>query len=189
MLLETLRCENGFPLHLSYHQKRLEAALHTLNIQQTYDLHRLIFPPKLGTYRCRFLYDAKGYSIEFHPYTPKKITSLKLINADTLKYAVKYSDRSALNLLFEQRESCDDILIIQNGFLTDTTIANVALEIEGRWFTPQTPLLAGTTRARLLQEGFLTPAPLRVSDIAKATKVGIMNAMVGFIEVENGIIS
>lgn len=189
MLLETLRCENGSPIHLSYHQERLEATLHTLNIQKTYDLHTLIFPPKLGIYRCRFLYNAEGYSIEFHPYIPKKITSLKLLFADDIEYAIKYSDRKALERLFEQREMCDDVLIVKNGFLTDTTIANIALEIEGKWFTPQTPLLAGTTRARLLKEGFLTPAPLSVSDIAKATKVGVMNVMVGFIEVENGIIS
>jgi 4-amino-4-deoxychorismate lyase len=189
MLLETLRCEEGKALHLSYHQERLNDSLHTLNIKKTYDLHALIFPPKLGTYRCRFLYDADSYTVEFHPYTPKIITSLKLLASNTLEYPLKYADRGALNLLFEQRETCDDVLIVKDGFLTDTTIANIALLIDGQWLTPESPLLEGTTRARLINEGFLIPAPLTPKDIARATKVALMNAMVGFIEVENGIIS
>ncbi|HEX5330706.1 aminotransferase class IV, partial [Sulfuricurvum sp.] len=73
--------------------------------------------------------------------------------------------------------------------LRDTTIANIALLIEGRWFTPESPLLEGTTRARLIEEGFLTAASLTPKDIEKATKIALMNAMVGFVEVENGIIS
>jgi 4-amino-4-deoxychorismate lyase len=55
--------------------------------------------------------------------------------------------------------------------------------------TPSTPLLEGTTRARLLDEGFLSAACLTPKDIQKADKIAIMNAMVGFVEVENGIIS
>lgn len=189
MFLETLRCENGLPLHLPYHQERLERTLHALQIKKAYDLQTLIFPPKLGTYRCRFLYDALGYTIEFHPYTPQKITSIKCITSDTIEYPFKYSNREALNLLFEQRNGCDEILIIKNHCLTDTSIANIALHLEGKWLTPDIPLLMGTTRARLIDEGLLIPAKLDMKDLAKASKIAIMNAMMGFIEVENGIIS
>jgi len=188
MLLETIRCEHNEAKHLSYHQKRLELACQALGITKRYDLNALITPPDEKLYRCRFLYDHEGYSIEFHPYSPKKIDSLKLITCDTLEYPLKYADREVLNALFELREECDDVLIVKNGCLSDTTIANVALQIDGVWLTPDKPLLKGTTRARLMAEKFLTPAPLSPSDIAKATKIAIMNAMVGFIEVENGII-
>ena len=189
MLLETIRCENGSPLHLSYHQKRLERTLKTLQIIKHYDLDAIITPPSCGIFRCRFLYDSKGYTIEFHPYTPKKTTSLKLLTCDTLEYPLKYSAREQLNTLFEQRESCDDVLIVKNNYLRDTTIANIALFIDGKWLTPTSPLLEGTTRERLLDEEFLTPASLMIEDIARASKVAIMNAMIGFIEVENGIIA
>jgi 4-amino-4-deoxychorismate lyase len=188
MLLETIRCENGVALYLPYHQLRLDQSLRTLSTTQTYDLQSLIVPPMNGVYRCRFLYNTAEFTIEFHPYIPRSITSLKLIHDNTIAYPLKYSNREALNILYEQRGECDDILIVKNGLLTDTTIANIALQIEGKWFTPDTPLLMGTTRARLIEEGFLTPAPLRPEDIAKATKVALINAMVGFIEVENGII-
>lgn len=189
MLLETLRCENGAVFHLSYHQARLEQSLKCIHSLKQYDLKSLIHPPAEGTYRCRFLYDDTGYRVEFHPYKPRIITSLKLIYNDTIEYPLKDSNREALNTLFEQRGECDDIIIVKNGLLTDTTIANIALLIEGRWLTPQIPLLEGTTRARLLDEGFLTPTLLYPEDITKATKVAIFNAMVDFLEVESGIIS
>lgn len=189
MLLETIRCEHNEAKYLSYHQERMEQVCQALGITKQYDLHTLITPPDEKLYRCRFLYDQEGYSIEFHPYTPKKTSSLKLITCDNLVYPYKYADREALNALFELRGECNDVLIVKNGFLSDTTIANVALKIKDVWLTPDTPLLRGTTRARLIDEGFLTPAPLKPSDIAKATKIALMNAMVGFIEVENGIIS
>jgi 4-amino-4-deoxychorismate lyase len=189
MLLETLRCENALLLHCSYHQERLEKSLRSLSIDTHYDLKTLISPPKSGIYRCRFLYDADRYTVEFIPYIPKTISSLKLVTADTLEYPLKYSDREALNALLDQRNGCDDVLIVKNGFITDTTVANVALQIEGKWFTPDRPLLNGTTRARLIDNGFLTPRPLTENDIAKASKIAIMNAMIGFTEVENGIIA
>lgn len=188
MLLETIRCEYKEAKHLSYHQKRLEESRQMLGITKRYDLHTLITPPDEKLYRCRFLYDKQGYSIEFHPYSPKKISSLKLITCDSLEYPFKYADREVLNTLFELRGECDDVLIVKNGYLSDTTIANIALQIDGVWLTPDAPLLRGTTRARLIDEGFLIPSPLKPSDIAKATKIALMNAMMGFIEVENGII-
>lgn len=189
MLLETIRCEEGSPVNLAYHQKRLDETLLALGIVRTYDLRSLISPPDRGLYRCRFLYNAEECRIEFHPYSPRLVSSLKLLHANTLEYSFKYADRAALDTLFSHRGGCDDVLIVKNGFITDTTIANVALFIEGKWLTPVEPLLRGTARARLIDSGFLIPAPLTPKDIAKASKAALMNAMMGFVEVENGIIT
>lgn len=189
MLLETIRCESGEAHHLPYHQQRMKRSLQTLGYRTYYDLNALISPPDNALYRCRFLYDQNGYEIEYHPYTPKKISSLRLIHADDLEYPLKFADRDALTALHENRGECDDVLIVKNGLITDTTIANIALYLDGKWLTPATPILEGTTRARLIEQGLLMRAYLTSSDCTKATKVAIMNAMVGFVEVDNGIIS
>jgi len=189
MFLETLRAENGQIKYLSYHQARVNRSLQELDASIHYNLASLITPPDEGVYRCRFLYSDEGYETTFHPYTPRSISSLKMLHADTLDYHLKYSNRKALDDLFSLRGECDDVLIVKNGFITDTTIANIALFIDDQWLTPDTPLLEGTTRARLIEEGFLIPAPLHTADIAKATKIALMNAMIGFIEVGNGIIA
>lgn len=187
-LLETIRCEGGIAHHLTYHQHRLNASFDTLGISKKYTLSDLITPPDDALYRCRFLYDESHYTVEYHPYSPKKITSLRLIHANTIDYSLKYADRNVLEKLFDTRDGCDDILIVKNGYLTDTTIANISLFIDNQWVTPESPLLAGTTRSRLIDEGKIIPARLSVFDARKASKIALMNAMTGFVEIENAII-
>lgn len=188
LFLETILCDHGIAHNLFYHQKRLNTTLQKFNIKTNYTLSKLILPPDQALYRCRFLYNDSSYTIEYHPYIPKQITSLRLIHDNTLDYSSKYSDRNALNKLFDARDGCDDILIVKNGYLTDTTTANIALYINNQWLTPITPLLEGTTRSRLIDEGKIVPSPLGVSDLLKAQKIALMNAMIGFIEIENGTI-
>jgi len=187
-LLETLRCEGGRVHYLPYHQQRLNRSLQAVGAMTIYNLSTLITPPDNALYRCRFLYTPTSFSIEFHPYTPKKISTLRIVCDDTLNYSLKYAQRDALNLLFDQRKGADDVLIVQNNYLTDTTIANIALYLDHQWLTPQAPLLEGTTRARLIDEGKITTAHLSVSDASQATKIALMNAMMGWVEMENGII-
>lgn len=127
--------------------------------------------------------------IEFIPYAVRSVRSLKLIEDDTIDYRYKYADRTALESIYGLREECDDVLIVQHGWLRDTSIANVALYIGGRWLTPNTPLLEGTTRKRLIETGTIFPADLHVNDLKRADKIAVMNAMTGLVEVENGIIA
>lgn len=189
MIFETIRCIDGVAQNLVYHQARLDHALQTLGADEKIDLVSSITPPEKGLFRCRFVWNPLNISIEFIPYTPRSISSLTLVYDDTIEYPLKYSDREHLNTLFELRGEGDDVLIVKNSLLSDTTIANIALKIDGQWYTPESPLLEGTTRARLLDEGLLLTAPLTPSDLAKASSIAIMNAMIGFLEVENGIIS
>ena len=44
---------------------------------------------------------------------------------------------------------------MKQGLLTDTSIANIALSDGTHWYTPAHPLLKGTKRAALLEEGIL----------------------------------
>jgi 4-amino-4-deoxychorismate lyase len=105
---------------------------------------------------------------------------LKLIEHNSLEYSKKYVNREPLERLYAQREECDDILIVQNGYIKDTTIANVAF-FDGRdWLTPSEPLLNGTTRERLLQEGFLKTEDIRVDALKRFQKMALMNAMIDF---------
>lgn len=188
MFLETILCRGGEAHHLPYHQRRLDSTLHAFGFSRHYHLARLITPPQTGIYRCRFLYDGSDFTIEYHPYLPKPVSSLRAVIADTIDYPFKTTDRAPLEALYRLREGCDDVVIVRNGLLSDTTIANIALFDGDRWLTPEKPLLEGTTRGRLIEEGILFPAPLRLDDIAAARKIAVMNALIGFVEVENGII-
>ena len=97
-----------------------------------------------------------------------------------ISYEHKYLDRTALETLLADAKGCDEILITREGLLKDTSIANIALRQRGVWYTPATPLLPGTTRARLLREGRLIPREIHTDDLAQYDGFALMNAMIGF---------
>ncbi len=188
ILLETLCVKEGQLQHLSFHQKRLEHALKQLQFNVHYDLKELLSPPNAPLLRCRVLYSERSFEVSYHTYEKKQIQTLQLIEADTLDYALKYADRDALNRLAQKKKSADDILIVQNDLITDTSIANIAFYDGSQWITPQKALLKGTTRTRLLAEKRLVEAEISVDDIKHFEQFALMNAMIGFEPVKNGII-
>jgi 4-amino-4-deoxychorismate lyase len=188
-LLETIRIQDGQAVHLAYHQQRVDQSLKQLGFNARYDLASLIKVPDDALYRCRIVYDAASLEIEFIPYRKRAVRTLQLVQADALDYALKYADRSALDRLFAQRGTADDILIVQGEQITDTSIANIAFFDGQRWVTPGKPLLKGTTRARLLDEKMIFESEIRLNDLAKFTRFALLNAMIGFEEIKSGIIA
>jgi len=175
--LETIRVFDGVAQHLEYHQERVDNTLETKNI---HILSELIKAPSLDLYRCRIVYDRESISIEYLPYVKRDIRTLKLLRSDSLSYDKKYENREELLELFARKEQCDDILIVKNNCITDTSIANIALFNGVRWYTPKTPLLKGTTRARLLAEGKITEVDIPVERLKSFKKIALMNAMINF---------
>jgi 4-amino-4-deoxychorismate lyase len=183
-LLETIKCLDGEVYHLAYHQDRVNRSRKTLGFDTSLTLE--ITPPKKGLFRCRVVYEEKIEKIEYLPYTAKKIKRFKLVTSE-LEYALKYEDRTALNNLHD--ESADEIIIIKNGLVTDTSIANICFYNGEVWLTPKTPLLKGTTRQRLLDENKIQEADIHVDKIGSYKKLALMNAMLDFKIIENAIIS
>lgn len=187
-LLETIKIVDGKALHLPYHQQRVENSLKTLNISKKISLKEHLSPPQNGTYRCRVLYRESILKLEYFPYAYSAINSLKLVYCDTIEYELKYENRDKLDALFALRENCDDILIVKKSLLRDTSKANLAFYDGSKWFTPSAPLLHGTTRARLLHEKKIFEKALHVSDISQFSKVAVLNALVDFCVLKDGII-
>ena len=179
--LETIKILDGKIYHLEYHQQRYESVLRSYGVKESKELRDYIDAPKRGLYRCRIVYSCDAIvEVSYHPYKKRNIEHLKLIEHNSLEYSKKYVNREPLERLYAQREECDDILIVQNGYIKDTTIANVAF-FDGRdWLTPSEPLLYGTTRERLLQEGFLKTEDIRVDSLKRFHKIALMNAMIDF---------
>jgi len=178
--LETIKAIDGELKHLEYHQKRYEGVLNSLGIKKVYNLKELLDPPQKGLYRCRVIYTTEDVEVEYIPYQKRQIHKLKLVESDTIEYSKKYADRRELDSLFLLKGEGDEILIIKDGFVSDTSIANIAFHDGEYWFTPKTPLLQGTTRARLLEEGRIFEKDIRVEDIYTYKKIALMNAMIDF---------
>lgn len=182
--LETIRAVDGEVFHISFHQERYESVLKKFSVQDVKNLEKFIKPPEIGLYRCRLTYDLSKaphkIDVTYHEYKKRDISSLKLVYDDEIEYALKSTCRDGLNALYAQRGECDDVLIVKNSLLTDTTIANIAFYDSNRWVTPALPLLKGTTRERLLRSGQIFEADIAVKDLKKFSKIALMNAMVDF---------
>ncbi len=180
LLLETIKIEDGEVFNLPYHQARCDKSRKSLFAStDRLDLDSLIEAPSKGLYRCRILYDEVMHSIDYIPYIPKEIYQLKIIASD-ITYDYKYANREELNILLQKQKGIDEIIIEKEGYLTDTTIANIAFYDGVQWVTPAQPLLEGTMRAKLLDEGFLYKKEIQKKDLKNYTHVALMNAMIGF---------
>lgn len=182
--IETIKLQGNRLHNLSYHHARANQARHELlGLSDTLDLAQAVSMPAKsgrGVYKCRITFSDTVHAVDITPYRRKQIKSLRLIDGGDIDYRYKYADRSAINLLFDQRGTCDDILIIKDGFITDTSYANVAFFDGSNWYTPSTPLLKGTKRQQLLDEGVIREAVIRQSDLSLFRECVVFNAMMDF---------
>lgn len=180
LLLETIKIEEGEVFNLPYHQARFNTSRNELfEVRDVLELSSIIEAPQKGLYRCRILYDQEIQSIEYIPYTAKNIKKLKIVTSD-ITYNYKYANREALNTLLEKASGFDEIIIEKEGYLTDTTISNIAFYDGDKWLTPTQPLLCGTMRAKLLDEGFLHKKKIKKDDLKNYSQIALMNSMIGF---------
>lgn len=133
--------------------------------------------PENGLYKIRILYGEKVHQLEIQPYQIKSVKTLRLIAAEKIRYSKKYADRSGINELVSLKGDCDDILMTQHGFITDTSYANVALFDGTDWYTPAAPMLRGTRRASLLARGKIKSSVIRAKDLNLFQEIRLMNGM------------
>ncbi|MGR6980217.1 aminotransferase class IV family protein [Testudinibacter sp. P27/CKL/0425] len=181
-LFETIAVEQGVLQNLAYHQQRYQQALAAYYPNQP--LQRLDFSTirvpsefQQGLVRCRVDYCATTQQVRFFPYQRRQIRRFKPIIADDLDYSLKFSERTLLDQLYAQRGDCDEIIIVQQGLLTDCTIGNLVLLQNGIWYTPRRPLLAGTQRAKLLAEQRIVPRDIPLATLAEYREIRLINAL------------
>lgn len=185
LLLETIKLENGKLINLNYHNQRFNRARKEILSLPEKDLADLIqIPEKFseGTYRCRVVYQEKIEKIEFIPHQPRMINSLQIVHDNDIVYDHKFADRTNLQKLYKQRGDSDEIIILKNGLVTDCFIGNLVFFDGQKWITPDHPLLRGTQRQKLLDEGQIQEEKITEKDLFNYEMVGIINV---FYNLEN----
>ena len=191
-LFETIRVFEKHLWNIEFHNARFNNSRKKLfKIQEWLDLSEIIkFPENLGSglYKCGVVYEKEIISVKFEPYVRREIRSLKLVNCDIAEYEYKFCDRELFKNLLYENQPCEEILIVKNGYITDTSFSNVAFYDGSDWVTPQNPLLKGTMRDCLLENNLLKQALLGVCDFVNFEKVSLINAMnsLGDIEIPVG---
>lgn len=188
--IETIRIEDGKIWNLPYHQQRLNRTMaHFWPDAEAIDLKDVLKNALLTREetKAHIVYDNDGVKeISFVKYHPLNIHSLRLVTCDDIDYCYKSADRSPLQKLKEQRGDCDEIVIIRKGLLTDTSYSNITLFDGEHWYTPRHPLLKGTMRQWLIDQGLLQEKDLQPVDLNSFQKLSLINAMMPleFLEVK-----
>jgi para-aminobenzoate synthetase/4-amino-4-deoxychorismate lyase len=78
----------------------------------------------------------------------------------------------------ERHPDADDVILINDrGEVTESTIANVAVDLEGRWCTPpiDAGLLPGIGRARALEEGLMIERAVTIPEARSARELALVS--------------
>lgn len=185
--LESVRIECGLPVNLSYHITRMMKAVpanyHMQElIQNLPDILKVSDLLKDTVVKARLLYDETGYSVEFLPYHKKQIDQLILKSGDNIRYNHKFTDRLQLEQLREGLAETAEVLIVKNGRLTDTSYCNIALFDGNEWVTPVYPLLKGTQRQLLLDNGIIKRKNVTAAEVNQYQKIRLFNALIPWAE-------
>ena len=194
-LLETLLYDDGYFL-LEGHLKRLKESAEYFGFDLDIRVVRAELERMASTFDCtpkkvRLLVDRKGrLRIEHAPVVPLSSLCLGLATKPVDDRNVFLYHKTTHRKVYEDakasRPDCSDVILWnQRGEITETSIANIALLIDGEWFTPPvgSGLLAGVMREELLAKGTVHESVLLKTDLSRAASVAIFNSVRNWVEV------
>lgn len=181
--IESIRIEDGNIELLDYHNERFNTTRKLFFcVDDEWDLKHFIQIPdkyKTGLVKCRIVYDIEIQEVQFSFYKSKNISNLKLVKA-SIHYAYKSTDRDKLEQLKKLAAPAVEVLIVNDGKISDTSFSNIIFRKGEQWFTSDSPLLAGVMRESLLNDGVIEEIPIRTEDLKYFDAFMLVNAMLDF---------
>jgi 4-amino-4-deoxychorismate lyase len=181
---ESICINDGVAENLHFHQFRVNKTLNAFDASQhSIDLTKIIQQlvlPTLGLFKLRISYDLKGnYQAACNPYQYRLMNHFALVDIKGLRYDYKYVNRDWIIEALAQYGK-DEIIMHDDGLIKDCSYTNIIFFDGANWCTPESPLLEGTQRAKLIEAGVIQPKALYVQDIPNFKKFKCINAMIGW---------
>jgi para-aminobenzoate synthetase/4-amino-4-deoxychorismate lyase len=193
-LLETLLWTRGDGYFLiDYHMKRLADSAcyfdYALNIEDIEEaLHTKANNFTEETQKIRLLIDRNGSiviqsSVIDLDETPEKLRvrlATEPVHSKNIFLYHKTTFRSVYETARQSCPGCDDVLLWnEREELTESSIANIVMEMDGELYTPpvRSGLLAGIFRAWLLDQGKVKERILRVADLQSCKRLYLINSV------------
>ncbi len=193
-LIETVRVESGAWQHLAMHLDRLAASAYYFGFPWDRAaveavVRREPTPFGLGRGRIRLLPTGRAAAeiLPLAPFGATRRVALARAPVDACDpfLAHKTTRRDIYTRAQATRPDVDDVILWNTrGEITESTIANVVVEIDGtRWTAPRTcGLLPGIARGRLIAAGTVRERPIAVAELKTATGVWLVSALRGEVE-------
>jgi para-aminobenzoate synthetase/4-amino-4-deoxychorismate lyase len=192
-LLETFASERGSFRHLDRHLARLAASAAFFGIP--YDetdtreaLRRIVVGDRAERVRLRLRSNGEiAVQISATPTTSPSPVRLAIdiepVASTSIWQHHKTNRRDVYSQARARHPQADDVVMInERSEITETTIANIAVRIDGTWYTPplSSGCLPGVGRAVAIADGTLLEATLTPTDLERADAIAVINSLRGW---------
>lgn len=178
--IESIRLEDGQIFLAELHQQRINRTLRHFGSSAKININEILKSvPTVdsGLFKLRLVYDLKdAVDVKIILYIPQKHKEFQLVENNTINYNFKLENRAEFQQM-KKAASGDEIIVVQNNHLTDTSYSNLIFFKNKKAFTPHTYLLNGVQRQHLLYTGKIIPTSITLDNFTDFTHFQLINAM------------
>lgn len=181
--IESIKVEDKEIFLLDLHQKRVNQTFAHFGKEGSIDLGKIfknLEHDEDGLFKLRLSYDLdKRIRTQMIPYAIPEIQSFQLVENNSFDYSFKFEDRKELEKM-KMKSKAEEIIIVKNNHITDTSFSNI-LFLKGKdWFTPNTYLLNGVQRQNLLKNKKIKETEITLQNIKQFSHFQLINALNDF---------
>lgn len=181
--IESIKIEDQKAFLLDLHQKRVNQTFAHFGKEGSINL-AIIFKnlehDEDGLYKLRIVYDLdKKFTTQLIPYAIPEIENFQLVENNSYDYSFKFEDRKEFERM-KTKAKTEEIIVVKNNHITDTSYTNILFLKGKEWFTPTTYLLNGVMRQHLLHEKKIKEIEITLQNIKEFSHFQLINAMNDF---------
>ncbi|ANF50816.1 aminodeoxychorismate lyase [Chryseobacterium glaciei] len=181
--IESIKVEDQEIFLLDLHQKRVNQTFAHFGKEGSIDLAKIfkhLEHDEDGMYKLRISYDLdKKIRTQMIPYAIPEIQDFQLVENNSFDYSFKFEDRKELEKM-KMKSKAEEIIIVKNNHITDTSFSNLLFQKGKDWFTPTTYLLNGVQRQNLLKQKKIKETEITLQNIKQFSHFQLINAMNDF---------
>lgn len=181
--IESIKIEDQKAFLLDLHQKRVNQTFAHFGKEGSIDLAKIfknLEHDEDGLYKLRIVYDLdKKFTTQLIPYAIPEIENFQLVENNSYDYSFKFEDREEFERM-KTKAKTEEIIVVKNNHITDTSYTNILFLKGKEWFTPTTYLLNGVMRQHLLNEKKIKETEITLQNIKEFSHFQLINAMNDF---------
>jgi len=181
--IESIKVEDQKIFLKELHQKRMNATFLHFGKKCKIDIHSIFLNlehEEDGLYKFRIEYDLENnFKTQIIPYAISELDDFELVIDNDINYSFKSADRTQLQKL-KDKSHADEVIIVKNNQITDTSYSNLLFLKNKIWFTPKSYLLNGVMRQNLLLSKKIKETEITLDNIKEFTHFQIINALNDF---------
>lgn len=181
--IESIKLEDQKLFLTDLHQKRMNDTFSHFGKTCSIDIRSLYLSlehDEDGLFKFRIEYDLdNNYKTQIIPYPIIELDDFELVVDNQLDYCFKYADRSVFQEL-KSKSPADEIIIIKDNMVTDTSYSNILFLKDKKWYTPKSYLLNGVMRQHLLAKKKIKETEISLENIKEFSHFQIINALNDF---------